>query len=273
MSPLSLLFENDEILLVNKPAGVSVQGGAGIVHPLDDELSAQLGYRVHLVHRLDKETSGILLVAKTAAAAAKWSRLLAGGQVCKEYCAVCLGIPCAGGKPRLRGTLRGSVNAHGREQSAELHFSVERSAVVPLPPPAGQGSPAAQTASGTAAVPAGSAAGGNSDSVAGGNGAVSGADSVTLSLVRITLGTGRMHQIRIQLAGAGAPLAADDQHGDFRLNKKIRRLGIKRLQLAAVRLTVPLDGSPRTFSIPLPEHMQRTVDAWLPEASPAAASV
>ena len=260
MSPLSLLFENDEILLVNKPAGVSVQGGAGIVHPLDDELSAQLGYRVHLVHRLDKETSGILLVAKTAAAAAKWSRLLAGGQVRKEYCAVCLGIPCAGGKPRLRGTLRGSVNAHGREQSAELHFSVERSAVVPLPPPAGQGSPAAQTSSGTAAVPAG-------------NGAVAGADSVTLSLVRITLGTGRMHQIRIQLAGAGAPLAADDQHGDFRLNKKIRRLGIKRLQLAAVRLTVPLDGSPRTFSIPLPEHMQRTVDAWLPETSPAAAPV
>lgn len=259
MSPLSLLFENDEILLVNKPAGVSVQGGAGIVHPLDDELSAQLGYRVHLVHRLDKETSGILLVAKSAAAAAKWSRLLAGGQVRKEYCAVCLGIPCAGGKPRLRGTLRGSVNAHGREQSAELHFSVERSAVVLLPPPAGQGSPAAQTSSGTAA-------GGNSDSVAG-------ADSVTLSLVRITLGTGRMHQIRIQLAGAGAPLAADDQHGDFRLNKKIRRLGIKRLQLAAVRLTVPLDGSPRTFSIPLPEHMQRTVDAWLPEALPAAASV
>ena len=248
MSPLSLLFENDEILLVNKAAGVSVQGGAGISHPLDDELSAQLGYRVHLVHRLDKETAGILLVAKTAAAAARWSRLFAEGQVRKDYAAVCLGLPRAGGKDLRRGTLRGFVSAHGKELPAELRFEVERSAVVPLPPPAGNASVAG---------------GGNG---AGGVSGESAPDTVTLSLVHVTLGTGRMHQIRIQMAGAGAPLAADDQHGDFRLNKKIRRIGIKRLHLAAVRLTLPLDGAARSFSIPLPQHMQRTVDAWLPES-------
>ena len=66
MKTFSIIFENEEILLVNKEGGVSVQGGAGIAHPLDAELSIQLGYKIFLVHRLDKETSGILVVAKNA---------------------------------------------------------------------------------------------------------------------------------------------------------------------------------------------------------------
>ena len=54
MKNIQIVFENEEILLINKEAGVSVQGGAGIVHPLDEELSRQLGYRIFLVHRLDR---------------------------------------------------------------------------------------------------------------------------------------------------------------------------------------------------------------------------
>ena len=61
MKDFPVIFENDEILVVNKPCGTAVQGGKGIAHPLDDELSARLGYRIHLVHRLDKETSGLLI--------------------------------------------------------------------------------------------------------------------------------------------------------------------------------------------------------------------
>lgn len=227
MTPFSIIFENDELLLINKPAGVSVQGGANIFHPLDEELSKQLGYRIHLVHRLDRETSGILLVAKDSASAAKWTKLFAQREVKKEYVAFCTGIPSPDGKsPKMEGTLKGTVEAHGRTQTAELHYKVESVAEIDLP---GDGK--------------------TEDSKIG-------ADKITLSKIRIKLGTGRMHQIRIQMAKAGAPLAGDDKHGDFKANKRLRKIGIKKLCLAAVRLTLPLDGTERTFEIPLPEYME-----------------
>ncbi|MCI7035823.1 MAG: RluA family pseudouridine synthase, partial [Spirochaetia bacterium] len=55
------------------------------------------------------------------------------------------------------------------------------------------------------------------------------------------------------------PLLADDKHGNFRMNKKARKIGVKKLHLAATRLTVPVEGNYRTFEIPLPEHMERTL--------------
>lgn len=228
MTPLSILYEDNEIYLLNKPAGVPVQGGEGISHPLDDEFSKQIGYRIHLVHRLDKETAGILIVAKTGEAAAKWIKLIAGSSVSKEYAAICIGEPIVNGKKMHSGTIKGIVEAHGREQSAETHFVVEKTATF---------------------TPGGAEAAVN-------------APPVTLSLLHITLGTGRMHQIRIQLAKSSAPIAADDQHGDFKANKVLRKCGIKKLQLAAVKLTIPVQGAPRTFTIALPDHMQQTVDSF-----------
>ena len=68
MREIPVLFEDDEIFVINKPAGVAVQGGEGISHPLDEEFSRQVGFKVHLVHRLDKDTSGVMVVAKTDAA-------------------------------------------------------------------------------------------------------------------------------------------------------------------------------------------------------------
>ena len=59
----------------------------------------------------------------------------------------------------------------------------------------------------------------------------------------------------IQMAKANAPVAGDELHGDFKLNKKLRKAGIKKLCLASTSLTIPLDGRQRTFTIPLPEHM------------------
>lgn len=220
MTPFSILYENDEILLINKPNGVSVQGGKGISHPLDTELSAQLGYKIHLVHRLDKETSGILVVAKNSRAAAKWTNLIAQKEVKKEYIAITIGKPLVDGKPSEKGRIRGTVEAHGRIQEAYLDFTVEKSGVA-----------AAESQADESKIP--------------------------LSLVHIVLGTGRMHQIRIQLAKNGAPIAADDQHGDFKKNKLLRRVGIKKLCLAAFRLTIPVDGKESVFEIPLPEHMQK----------------
>lgn len=231
MSKISIIFQNDEILLVLKPCGVAVQGGQGIAHPLDDELSKQVGYRVHLVHRLDKETEGILIVAKTAQAASKWTKLISGDSVTKEYYALCFGIPIVSGKKSMKGILKGVVEAHGRVQSAETFFEVVSSKEIEILPSENSE---------------------NQEKV-----------KVSISLIHITLGTGRMHQIRIQMAKAQCPLCGDDQHGNFKLNKKIRKLGIKKLCLASTRLTIPVDGKKTVFEIPLPTHMQKIKDEYL----------
>ncbi|WP_296091640.1 RluA family pseudouridine synthase [uncultured Treponema sp.] len=222
MKTFSIIFENEEILLVNKEAGVSVQGGTGIAHPLDAELSLQLGYKIFLVHRLDKETSGILVVAKNALAAAKWTNLISGGKVKKEYTAVCFGIPFVNGKKCYSGVLEGTVEAHGRTQAAKTFFKVESVWDVKIP---------------------------ETD------------EKMELSFLKLTLGTGRMHQIRIQLAKAFCPIAGDDKHGDFKKNKLARKIGIKKLHLAAVRLSLPIDGKMQTFEIPLPEYIKNTLSS------------
>lgn len=222
MKTFSIIFENEEILLVNKEAGVSVQGGAGIAHPLDAELSLQLGYKIFLVHRLDKETSGILVVAKNAPAAAKWTSLISSGKVKKEYTAVCFGIPFVNGKKCYSGVLEGTVEAHGRTQTAKTFFKVESVWNVKIP---------------------------ETD------------EGLELSFLKLTLGTGRMHQIRIQLAKAFCPIAGDDKHGDFKKNKLARKIGIKKLHLAAVKLSLPIDGEMRTFELPLPEHIKNTLSS------------
>ncbi|MGN0730119.1 RluA family pseudouridine synthase [Treponema sp.] len=221
MKRFSIIFENEEILLVDKPAGVPVQGGAGISHSLDAELPLQLGYKVFLVHRLDKETSGILAVAKNAQAAAKWTRLISGGKVKKEYAAVCFGVPVVDGKKCFSGVLEGTVEVHGKIQTAKTYFKVESVFTVKIP----------------------------------------GIDQkLEFSFLRLVLGTGRMHQIRIQLAHFSCPIAGDDRHGDFKKNKAARALGIRRLHLASVRTTIPLDGLERAFEIPLPPHIKNTLD-------------
>lgn len=221
MKDFPIIFENDEILVVDKPCGTAVQGGKGIAHPLDDELSARLGYRIHLVHRLDKETSGLLIVAKNPAAASKWTSLIGTKEVKKEYMCICCGDVICNGKPSRKGKLVSKVEAHGRVQNAELFFEVVKPTEIKVP---------------------------ESDV------------SIKLNLVHITLGTGRMHQIRIQMAKNGAPLAADDQHGNFKLNKLLRKAGIKKLQLACVRLTIPVEGKPLLLQTDLPEHFYKFSD-------------
>lgn len=237
MKCFSIIFQDNDLLVINKASGLAVQGGEGVVHSLDRELSKELGSKVYLVHRLDKETSGILLVAKNPLAAAKWTNLIASKAVKKEYYALCLGYPECGGKRAEKGVLKTFVISHGKKQSAETFFEVIKSCEVELP--------SAEEKSGT-----------EKDSFL--------PEKVTLSFLHITLGTGRMHQIRIQMAEANAPLAGDDRHGNFRLNKAVRRLGIKKLCLCSSRLTLPLeDGKSKTFEIPLPDYMEKIVSLYL----------
>ena len=221
MKNCPIIYENEEIIIINKAAGIAVQGGEGVAHPLDEELSQACGYRVHLVHRLDKETSGLLIVAKSAASAAKWIALVASKQVRKEYTAMCFNVPIVGGKPLAVGesaTIRAPVEKGGRSQDAVTHVTLMRSWTHTV--------------------------------------AESGEEPLTCSLLRLVLGTGRMHQIRIHLARAKSPIVGDDKHGDFKRNKRARKLlGAHKLMLAATTLAVPIDGALRRFTVPLPEHI------------------
>ena len=122
MKPFTVIYEDEEIILVHKEAGVCVQGGKGITHSLDEDLSKQTGYKVHLVHRLDRDTDGILIVAKNAAAASKWTNLIAGKSIKKEYYAWTSFLPLVNGKPSEKGRLFSSIEQHGRTVEAELFF-------------------------------------------------------------------------------------------------------------------------------------------------------
>lgn len=227
MNQIPILYENSEIYIVNKPAGVSVQGGAGVKHPLDEILSQRVGQKVFPVHRLDKDTAGILVVAKNHEAASKWTKLFSSRQIKKEYVAFCIGE-----FPKASGTIREEIFEHGHKKNAVTNYFVEQNFTCVL-----------NSLTSAECDDCASA------SVQGGEAAISKA--------RLVLETGRMHQIRIHLAKLGCPIVGDDKHGNFRLNKKLRKeLGAKNLMLAAVSITLPIDGKQQTFTMKLPPHME-----------------
>ena len=231
MKEIPVLFEDDEIFVINKPAGVAVQGGEGIAHPLDEEFSKQVGFKVHLVHRLDKETCGLMVVAKNPKSASKWIELIASKQVQKEYTAICFGEPLINGKKQKTGTISGSVikknGKNEREQSAVTNFTVEEVKTVEIPVFSDNPEDDASKL-----IP------------------------LTFSQIHLKLGTGRMHQIRIHLSSVGAPICGDDKHGNFKLNKLAKKhLKIKNLLLCSQKLTIPTaGGKTKTFEIDLPQY-------------------
>ncbi|MDR3303206.1 MAG: RNA pseudouridine synthase [Treponema sp.] len=120
MKNISILFENDLCLVLNKPAGLAVQGGERVGASLDKLLAELRSPKPLLVHRLDKDTSGLILVAKTREAAARFASLFAGGhgtRVNKLYLAVCAGCP----QPAL-GSITLELAAHGTLQPAQTHY-------------------------------------------------------------------------------------------------------------------------------------------------------
>ncbi len=119
MNKLQILFENDEIRIINKPCGLAVQGGKDVKTSVDTELALQTGEKIYPVHRLDKETCGILVTAKNPKAATKWTNLIGSKQVKKQYHALCFGkFEKSSGKFDL------SVNEKGIEKNALTYYKV-----------------------------------------------------------------------------------------------------------------------------------------------------
>lgn len=213
MDSFPIIFENNEILLIHKKAGIPVQGGAGIKHSVDVDLSKQVGQKIFLVHRLDRETEGILCVAKNPSSASKYTKLFSGPskEIKKEYVALCFGKPVLKGKELFEGTIDFPILKDGKALSATTHFKVEFSVEKKL--------------DGTER-------------------------SIVISKLRLKIDTGRTHQIRIHLSKVGCPIIGDDKHGDFKLNKVAKKaLGIKKLCLAAVKLSLPINDKIKTFSL------------------------
>ena len=222
---IPVLFENDHCLVLNKPPGLSVQGGEGVKTSLDSILSETISPRPFLVHRLDRDTSGLILTAKTKEDAAWFSSLFAKNRtLTKRYLGVCSGII----KPD-QGLITLSLEVKGKgavQKKSETHYRLVSSAQCRLPNEAD--------------------------------------GELSFSLLELELGTGRMHQIRRHLSLLGHPLLGDDKYGDFALNRKLKKaFGLKHLLLHASRLIIP--PSPKfpdglDVSAPLPAYFSRFVE-------------
>lgn len=217
---IGALYEDDEILVLDKPSGLPSQPGEGVRVSVVEAVERDFGFRPYLVHRLDKETAGCLVVARTAAAAARWSRLIESRDLRKVYRAVVSGAPSG-----ASGRFDEPVAGRDGDRSALTEWRL-----------LGSFGGAAIDRDGAERAP-----GANVAFAAG-----------RFSLVELELGTGRTHQIRIHLASHGLPIVGDDRHGDFALNKRLRKeAGLRKLLLVAWSLRLP---SGQIVRASLPDH-------------------
>ena len=119
---LEVLYEDDSVIIVNKPAGLAVQGGKGVKTSLDNILAEIRSPPPLLVHRLDKDTSGVLIAAKHKEAAAELSRLFGAFGIVKQYIAVCAGSP-----DKKEGTITHDITINGKLKKAETMYKVIKS--------------------------------------------------------------------------------------------------------------------------------------------------
>lgn len=228
--PLDVMFEDDSILVVDKPAGMVVHPAAGnwsgtLVNALlgrepdlmdDDEMDP---LRPGIVHRLDKDTSGALVIAKTPKALRKLSRMFAEREVEKTYLAIVHGWPVP----------NASVikTAFGRHPVDRKRMTVLR---------AGEGREAVTA---YYVLQKGWYKG------------------VKAALVRVRLHTGRTHQIRVHMAYAGCPLLGDKLYNKGRTSDVPRQM----LHAWQLRFIHPQTGEELEFEAPIPEDFQTVLDA------------
>jgi 23S rRNA pseudouridine955/2504/2580 synthase len=119
LNRFEIIFEDNSCVVINKPAGLAVQGGKGVGLCLDNMLAQKWERRPFLVHRLDKDTSGLILVAKTAEAAHQFSRLYGhrGGAVIKRYQAICKGRPSP-----VKGVIKTDLAIRGTVKKSETRY-------------------------------------------------------------------------------------------------------------------------------------------------------
>ena len=222
----AIVFEDARLLALDKPSGVASHGGSGISFGAIETLRAlRPGQTLELAHRLDRDTSGVLVVAKKRSALAELQALMreggAGGGIRKRYLALLTGrMP--------DGTLSVDAPLHvGLRQGGERHVQVD---------PGGKPS--------LSHFKVLERRGGQ-------------------SYCEVRIDTGRTHQIRVHAQHIGHPVAGDDKYGDPEANRRLRdKAGLRRLFLHAASLEFALDEgrAPYTISAPLAPELREVLD-------------
>src|SRR5437660_12116553 len=220
---LPVVFEDDALLVVNKPAGTAVHGGSGVSFGVIEQMRAarpQLRF-LELAHRLDRETSGLLVLVKKRSALTALHAALREGRVRKEYLTLVKGA-WRNDKQRVDLPLMKFLT-----QSGERRVSVDREGREPQA------------------------------------GCRKEREMRDYTLLSAELLTGRTHQIRVHLTHLGFPIAGDDKYGDFELNRGLAKQGLKRMFLHAGELAFghPLSGKALKLHAPLPEDLSRFLDS------------
>ena len=221
--PLDVLFEDNEIVVINKPSGMVVHPGSGtggdtLVHALLHHCSGTLSgiggvERPGIVHRLDKETSGVMVAAKSDHAYAHLSGLFASRSIGKTYFALTDGVPA-----QASGVIDQPIGRH-RTHRVKM-------AVVPT------GRPAVSEWKKTDLI------------------------GENRALLEVTILTGRTHQIRVHLAYIGCPVAGDKLYGRKSVSEDSAAIPRCMLHAQRLKLTHPVDQCELEFEAPLPSDFR-----------------
>ena len=227
----TIIYEDDALLVIDKPAGTAVHGGSGVSFGVIEQIrrARPEARYLELVHRLDKDTSGLLMIAKKRSALVKLHEAIRNDHPKKIYLALGVGkLP--NDRFHVKLPLFKYTGAQGEKmvrvsedgQSAHTIFRVLNRFSDDLLHQVGLSQ---------------------------------------LTLVQATLKTGRTHQIRVHLQSQHCPIAGDERYGDYQANKRLQKLGLKRMFLHAAELHLdhPLTGEKLILKAPLPQDLAQFV--------------
>lgn len=202
----TIIFEDDALLVIDKPAGFAVHGGSGISRGVIEQLRMERPKAkfLELVHRLDRETSGVLMLAKKRAALVALHEMIRNNQTDKRYLMLVAGewtdkkkrvmldlqkYVLPNGERRVNVVTDKAKDKYDEAQHSETIFHLKNS-------------------------------------------------YIGYTLLEAQLVTGRTHQLRVQLAHLGFPIVGDDKYGDFALNKALQKKGLKRMFLHSAETNI-----------------------------------
>ncbi len=218
----ALAYEDEALIVVDKPSGTAVHGGSGVSFGVIEQLrrARPQAKLLELAHRLDRETSGLLVVAKKRVALTKLHDMFRDGAIAKRYLALVKGR-WRNELQHVRLPLHKYLTAEGERRVSVNEEGKTAHSIVRLV-----------------------------------------ARWENFSLVEVELKTGRTHQIRVHLSHLGFPIAGDDKYGDFSLNKTLQKTGLGRMFLHAAKLSLPhpLTNVPLVLESPLPAELRGFID-------------
>lgn len=223
----AIIFEDDALLVIDKPAGFAVHGGSGVSRGVIEQLRLERPRAkfLELVHRLDRETSGVLLLAKKRSALVALHEMIRNNQTDKRYLVMVAGewvdkkkrvvldlqkYVLPSGERRVNVVTDKAKDKYDEAQVSETNFTLKQA-------------------------------------------------FVGYTLLEAQLVTGRTHQLRVQLAHLGFPIVGDDKYGDFALNKTLQKKGLKRMFLhsAETKLRHPISNEKLHLVAVLPTELDK----------------